>query len=197
MGAEHCLLAIKNQAHVFFGDPGGIYRTVNGHLLSINGVIYCDTDNKIDRMAAKATAIGVLNRGGNILIYPEGAWNITENEPVMMLYKGAVDMAVKTGADIIPIAMECYGRTYVMNIGANISYNIGDVYNISNETEKLRNALSTLRWEIWENKGLHRRAKMSWNEAQKYQDYVMRGAGANDYSVEKIQKRRFNREHKW
>lgn len=85
--AEHCLLAIKNQAHVFFGDPGGIYRTVNGLLLSINGVIYCDTDNKIDRMAAKATAIGVLNRGGNILIYPEGAWNITENEPVMMLYK--------------------------------------------------------------------------------------------------------------
>ena len=73
--AEHCLLAIDDYAHVFFGDPGGIYRTINGLLLSVNGVVYCETDNKLDRMAAKAASIDILNHGGNLLIYPEGAWN--------------------------------------------------------------------------------------------------------------------------
>ena len=72
------------------------------------GFIGCDTTEKEDRHIAKELAIRTLKQGGNILIWPEGAWNITENEVVMKLYTGTVEMAIRSGADIIPIAIEQY-----------------------------------------------------------------------------------------
>lgn len=57
--------------------------------------------------------------GGDLLIYPEGAWNITENQVVMPLYTGTAEMAIRTGAEIIPIAIEQGGKRYYANIGEN------------------------------------------------------------------------------
>lgn len=150
--AEQLLLAIGQQAHVFFGDPGNIYRTVNGILLHLNGVIYVETNNKNDRIASKSAINKLINQGGSLLIFPEGAWNITENLPVMRLYSGAVEIAIKTGCDIVPIAMEEYENTYVINIDKNINFRGRSIDDKNDLTDELRNALCTLRWEIWEDK---------------------------------------------
>lgn len=45
------------------------------------------------------------------MIFPEGAWNISENLLVMKLYTGAAEMAIRTGADIVPIAIEQFGKS--------------------------------------------------------------------------------------
>lgn len=83
----------------------------------LNGVLYLDTAYKEDRMIAKEMGIRLLNQGGSLGIFPEGAWNVTENEVVMKLYSGTAEMAIRTGADIVPIAIEQRGRTFCVNIG--------------------------------------------------------------------------------
>lgn len=192
--AEQLLLAIGHQAHVFFGDPGDIYRTVNGLLLHFNGVIYVETNNKNDRIASKSAINKLMNQGGSLLIFPEGAWNITENLPVMRLYSGAVETAIKTSCDIVPIAMEEYGNTYVINIGGNISFRGRSIEDKNSLTDELRNELCKLRWEIWEDKGIVCRESLRPNEAEIYVQSIMKRT-TNGYTVEKINKRKYQDNH--
>ena len=112
--------AIKDPAYLFLGDPQELYRNLEGLLLYLNGVICLETRDKIDRGIAKKRSIELLEKGGNLLIYPEGAWNISPNLPVMKLYKGAVNIAVKTKADLIPIAIEQIENHFYVSIGKNI-----------------------------------------------------------------------------
>lgn len=146
--------AMKKHAYLFLGDPEGLYKDISGLLLHFNGVICLETRNKNDRFIAKERAIELLLKGGNLLIYPEGAWNITDNLPVLKLYSGAVKMAVETGAELIPIAIEQYDNKFLVNIGENL---IVEPDNIEKSNQYLRDALATLKWEIWEtNEIVHR-----------------------------------------
>lgn len=38
----------------------------------------------------------------------------------MPLYSGTAEMAIRSGAEIVPIAIEEYGKDYYVNIGKNI-----------------------------------------------------------------------------
>lgn len=155
---ESTFEAIKSPCYLFMGDAREIYRTADGIMLSLNGVIFFDTEDKADRAVAKKRAISLLKSGGSLLIYPEGAWNITENEIVMPLYAGTAEMAIKSGAEIVPMAIERYGERYMVAIGENIStenLNVSDKYELTN---RLRDEQVDLKWQIWEQEGLkHRR----------------------------------------
>lgn len=48
-----------------------------------------------------------------MMIFPEGAWNVTDNLPVMKLFGGTVSMALLSGAVIIPIAIEQYSKDFL------------------------------------------------------------------------------------
>lgn len=85
------------------------------------------------------------------MIYPEDAWNIIENQVVMPLYSGAAEMAIRSGAEIVPIAMEQYDKTYYVNIGKNINLTGYALSQKRQATEELRDVLCTLKWEIWKN----------------------------------------------
>lgn len=108
---------IKEHAYLFLGDPKGLYKDISGLLLFLNGVINMEIKDKTDRFIDKKRAIELLNKNGNLLIFPEGAWNITPNLLVMDLYKEAVLMARETGADIIPVAIEQYDNDFFVSIG--------------------------------------------------------------------------------
>lgn len=139
---------IKEPAYLMLGDPGILYKMPIYQALRLNGVIPLETKNKTDRKIAYNRAIELLNNGGNLLIYPEGAWNVSPNEIVMKTFTGTVRMAKETGVDIIPIGVEQYGKTFFFNVGEN--------YKIDNDTSKsddelnkeLRDKLCTLKWDI-------------------------------------------------
>lgn len=145
--------AIKTPAFLFLGDPRSLYRQIEGVVLYLNGVICVDTDSKRDRQIAKDVGIRLLKAGGNLLIYPEGAWNLTENQAVMPLFSGTAEMAICAEADIVPVAIEQYGRRFYVNIGERIPH---DAFSLSQKKELsdyLRDVLCTLKWEIWEQYG--------------------------------------------
>lgn len=141
---------INTPAYLMLGDPGILYKMPIYCGLKLNGVIPLETKNKQDRRIAYNRAIELLKNGGNLLIYPEGAWNVTPNEIVMKTFTGTVRMAKEAGVEIVPIAVEQYNNIFYFNIGKN--YTIDKNTNVTDAelNADLRDKLATLKWEIME-----------------------------------------------
>ena len=186
---EMILSAIGDHAYLFWGSPKDNYKNIVGVLLGLNGTIICETLHKEDRHISKETSVRWLSQGGNLLIFPEGAWNVLENPPVMPLYTGTAEMALRSGAEIIPLAIEQYGRDFVINIGQNLRPEGHDKQTL---TAALRDAMATLRWEIWAQKPVTARRSLPADCAAQYR----RGFEAqfqNDcYSLNDIEMTRYH-----
>lgn len=151
---ERCFEAIKKHAFLFIGDPKEVYRNFDGVLLFANGMICLETRSKEDRYIAKMNAIELLNKNGKLLIYPEGVWNISENLLVNPMYMGTASIAMKTNADIVPVAIEQYDKTFYVSIGQNIECGIWNSTEVELLTKHIRDELATLKWEIFEARGI-------------------------------------------
>ena len=120
-----------------------------------------DTGDKEDRNIAYLRAVELLRAGDSLMIYPEGARNGTENQPVMGLFHGTAKMAMETGTKIVPIGIEQYDSRFVVNFGNKI---LPERFQSSKAlTQHLRDALATLKWEIWEREGLVKRSHFADN----------------------------------
>ena len=160
---ETAFEVIKKPCWLFLGDPREVYKNIDGFMLGLNGVICLDSKDKDDRSIAKETAIGLLQNGGSLMIFPEGAWNISVNQPVMGLFAGTADIAIQSGAHIVPVALECYGKHMYAAVGKNIEV-AGvweDKYVLTNH---LRDTLATLKWRIFESVD-------TWNRKDIPEDY--------------------------
>jgi 1-acyl-sn-glycerol-3-phosphate acyltransferase len=189
---EMALESIQDTCFLFLGSPGKLYRSLNGVLVYLFGFIGCDTTEKEDRYISKELAIRTLKQGGNILIFPEGAWNITENQVVMKLYTGTIEMAIRSGADIVPIAIEQYEKSFYINIGKNISLDeTSDLNKKRKLSDDLRDTLCTLKWEIWEQFPITKRSSLPENMGQIFVEKIM-SETANDYTLEEIERDRFH-----
>lgn len=245
---EMALRIIGRQCWFFMGDPGKVYKNLDGLALWMNGTIFTDTAYREDRHIGKETCVSTLEQGASLLIYPEGAWNITENQVVQPLFTGAAEMSLRTGAKIVPIAIEQYGKQYYANIGRAIdpeSFRTVDCKmgqgvpgqgmqsqevqsqrmpgqepcRISGRKEEqvqkadkipeqgtgqmpgreekqiltdyLRDALCTLKWEIWEQFAPVARDSLPEDAADVYLDGIMRQS-ENGYTVEEIVRTRFH-----
>lgn len=146
--------AINNPAYLMLGDPGILYRMPIYQGLKLNGVIPLETSDREDRKIAYTRAIELLNSGGNLLIYPEGAWNVSPNLVVMKTFTGTVRMAQETGAEIVPIALEQYGKTFYFNVGKNYCIPKNSPKSADELNADLRDTLATLKWEIMEQQGV-------------------------------------------
>ena len=189
---EMALESIQDTCFLFLGSPGKLYRSLDGVLVYLFGFIGCDTTEKEDRHIAKELAIRTLKQGGNILIFPEGAWNITENQVVMKLYTGTIEMAIRSGADIVPIAIEQYEKSFYINIGKNISLDeTSDLNKKRKLSDDLRDTLCTLKWEISEQFPITKRSSLPENMGQIFVEKIM-SETANDYTIEEIERDRFH-----
>lgn len=148
---------IRVPAWLMLADPRELYRSFSGAMLDLNGVIVFDSDHKKDRHIAKLRSIELLRSGTNLIIFSEGAYNISPNQLVMHPYAGTAEIALEANADIVPIALVRDGKRYYMNIGKNFDprdYSLEHKYKL---TDLLRDNLATLLWEIMEQLPLTRR----------------------------------------
>lgn len=114
----------NNHTYLLYGNLKDFFKTFHGIGLWINGVILVDRTNKLSRKLSIVKMTNIINSGGNITIFPEGTWNLTESLPVLELHLGIYDIVSNTGAKVIPIA------TYLNN---NITYyNKGEPLDITN-----------------------------------------------------------------
>lgn len=149
---ERVFEACKTSCWIFNGDPETVYRNFDGFSLAMSGVILIDTEFKTDRKVALETAVKLLKSKGNLMFFPEGIWNVEPSIPVLHLFPGIVEIAFRTSADIIPVAIEQYGNHFQINIGRNIR--IEELRRISDSPNTvlkfLRDEMATLKWEIFE-----------------------------------------------
>ena len=119
------------------------------------------------------------------MIFPEGAWNISVNQPVMGLFTGTADIAIQSKAQIVPVALECYSKHMYVAIGKNID--VVDAWQDKNElTSYLRDALATLKWRIFETVGIHRRNDIPENYRQTYIDCIINDNKDTSYTEQDV-----------
>lgn len=171
--------AIKDHQYPFAGDPETMYRSMDGVILSLNGLVYCDTNDKEDRRIALERAKEVLKRGTNLAIYPEGVWNVSPNLLSLPLFPGIIKIAMETGCDIVPVAVEQYGDDFYVNIGENFKVSNNSEFATMEDEKRyieekkieLRDVFATLKWDILEvGPKLSRDSIGSYEEA--YHDFV-------------------------
>ena len=155
------------------GDPGILYKKLIYQGLKLNGVIPLETKNRLDRKVAYNRSIELLKNGGNLLIYPEGAWNVSPNEIVMKTFVGTVRMAKETGAYIVPIAVEQYGKNFYFNIGKNYGIASNSNKNENELNNELRDKLATLKWQIMETQKMVKRDNIPDNYIHKFQSDIV------------------------
>lgn len=163
---ENIYESLRRGCWWFVGDPCVLYKELSGLLLYLNGSIFLELTDKEDRHIAYLRSIELLRGGGSLMIFPEGARNGSENLPVLPLFSGTAKMAMETNVKIIPVAIEQYGKRFVIKFGSEI---LPDHFNSHADlTQNLRDALATLKWEIWENEEIQSRTQLPENFREQF-----------------------------
>lgn len=156
---ETVITYIKEHFILLTGDFEDLYGTVDGTFLFLNGCVFVRKDDAADRHLSKEKMIQVLKSGSNVMWFPEGAWNLSPNLPMLQMPYGIIDAAQQTDAVIIPIGIEEYGKNFIVNIGENFYVN-KNKDNLIPEIQRLRDCMATLKYEIWESVSLVSRSQI-------------------------------------
>lgn len=115
------------------------------HLL---GAIWVDREDREDMAASKAALQEALSRGQDVLWFPEGTWNLTDNLLVLPLRWGIIDVARQAKARIVPVALD-YDREKLV-CRAKFGEPIGgeQLEDKATGIRTLRDAMASLRWEL-------------------------------------------------
>lgn len=141
---ETMLNVIDRNAYLILGSVETLRYNPEAYLSWLNGMIVFDILNLEERSALSVKMERVLQTQ-SILIFPEGSHNYDLNKLIKPLYDGPVNLALKTGKKIVPVAMV---KDYEKNVAyldvgnpidvRNLDLNIQDYYPEKEENEKYR-----------------------------------------------------------
>lgn len=180
---------IKEQFFVIAADYILMHGTINGFFMNLNGVIYLDEKDKKDKANTKKLMINLLQSGNNIMVFPEGTWNLSENEIIRDIAYGVADAAISADAVIVPIAIEQYGKHFVICQGEMFEPNTQQRADKAMLTIALRDEFASLKWKIWERNGVCQRrslphdywSKFIQDRCAEWRGYDMEGQVVNGY----------------
>lgn len=126
-----------------------------------------------NRRNAKLDMIKILRKGYSIMYYPEGAWNLSPNKLHLPMRYGFLDIAKKAEAPIVPMVSEfTYDtsqereRITKVHIRFGKPVTVGRTDNLKVKLLEYEERISTIRWELIEEKGIFPRNSVT------YQEYV-------------------------
>ena len=141
---ETMLNVIDRNAYLILGSVETLRYNPEAYLSWLNGMIVFDILNLEERSALSVKMERVVQTQ-SILIFPEGSHNYDLNKLIKPLYDGPVNLALKTGKKIVPVAMV---KDYEKNVAyldvgnpidvRNLDLNIQDYYPEKEENEKYR-----------------------------------------------------------
>lgn len=142
-----CLATIDRSAYLLMGSTNQVEYNKLMYFAWFNGFIYVDRTNSDSRKSSLDKMERVIRSGSSILLFPEGAFNNTENKLCNRLFAGPYLLAKRTGAKVVPIApfYEYGSDTIYMKYGEPI-----DMCSHENKDEAirlLRDKFSTMVYE--------------------------------------------------
>lgn len=148
---------IKKHHYVLLGTQP--LEVLDKIAFNLNGVVWVNRKNKDSKIKAKQKLIDILKGGTNILMFPEGTWNRTENKIMLPLHWGVIDIAKECNVPIIPIILEYSSKVCTAKIGKPLFINEND--DKKDAINKLRDSMATLRYELWEQQSISHRNTIS------------------------------------
>lgn len=150
---------INEQSFVVAADFIHMHSTISGFFMNLNGVIYVDEEDREDKANTKKLMTRLLQSGKNIMILPEGTWNLSENEIILDIAYGTAETAISADAVIVPIAIEQCGKHFVICQGTPLAPVKLQMDKLG-LTIVLRDELAELKWRIWEKNGMCQRSSL-------------------------------------
>lgn len=160
--------AVRSHFYLLSGDFENLQGGVEQVFLNLNGVLYFNEKYRPDRKAIAVKMVAHLRSGGNILYYPEGAWNFSPNRLVQPLYPGIIRITKEGGARIVPIGVEQYEKRFIIHIGKPMD--VDRFPDVETALDALQDELASLKWEIWEAEATQKRELLRGNEWEQYID---------------------------
>ena len=112
--------------------------------------------------------IKLLLDGHSVAFFPESAWNLSPNKLHLPMNFGFIDIAKKTGVPIVPVVDEyTYDSSAKKEKIKRIHIRFGKPIHVmrmdslKDKLEEYQEAISTIRWALFEEKGIFRRDKLS------------------------------------
>lgn len=93
---DHCYFLVGKQS----------LELLDSIFFFLNGVIYVDRKSKKSKKKSLQQMLKILQEGKNLVIYPEGTWNLTPSKLIIPLNWGIISLAKQTGVPIIPLILE-------------------------------------------------------------------------------------------
>lgn len=140
---------IEDSVFVLYGGGGSTTMPIMDRIACwLVGFIPVCRGDRESRRQSLHTITQILKNGGNILIFPEGSWNMTPAMPVKKLWWGLLDAAKDAEANIVPVAVQLVGNEYCVTIGERFEYE--KFSEKSDQINALRDEMATLAWELIE-----------------------------------------------
>lgn len=150
------LASIDRNAYVLIGTTDQLDHNPQMYAAWLNGLIYVNRLDPKSRKECMKKMERVLNNGTSVLMFPEGVLNNSENLYCQPLFPGVYYLSQNTGKKVVPIVSHKEYGSDVINIAAS------EPIDLTNMTKKealseLRDALSTLRYNLVDNSQILRR----------------------------------------
>ena len=214
---ESAMEAIDEQVYFVMGDPEETYINFEGFFLDkIQGRICTDTgyniydifkkykegqeltnnekklynEYKKDRHICEVTCTRRIANKDNILIYPEGAWNVTPRL-TQTLFPGAARIAINGDGIIIPIGIVRDNKKYTVNIGKEMDVSGANEKDTKDITNQLKENINSLVGEIvFNNDEIYLRSQFKKNPYENELDYLdnIMSESENGYTLDVIEK---------
>ena len=165
---------IDRLAYTLIGTPDQVEHNPLLYAAWVCGMMYVDKINPQSRKDAVEKLVRVLENNTSVIIYPEGAWNNTENLLVQPLFASPWILAQRTGCKVVPIAMH---QEYKKK---DIWYRAGEPLDLAgmekrDALDKLRDTMATMKYELMaEHSTVLKRAELGPEPRLDYIDERMR-----------------------
>ena len=174
--------SIKEHAFLFAAKQP--LEKIDELFFNLNGTIYVDRKDKEDMNLSKEAMIETLNKKRNILVFPEGTWNLTDSNLMHEMKWGIIDVAKKTSALIVPIALnyDYDNRVCKYRVGSPIDVN---QKSLKDGIDLVRDSIASLRWDLMELDGTCKREEIDVNKERNNRMNSVKEYPKLDYEYEK------------
>ncbi len=169
--------AVGKSGYIVFGNPYLALEISNGLGLWAYGMILLSRDYSASRKATYEKMKYVINHGGNIIIYPEGYWNLddngeaderhgadghnSENWLVQDINIGCIRLARETGCEIVPMILHYdeyrEKRCYAMR---GIPFCVGEAEELIQKKNELVEVMQTMLFQLMEKYSTYSRCEL-------------------------------------
>jgi 1-acyl-sn-glycerol-3-phosphate acyltransferase len=197
--------AVRKSGYFVFGNPTlACESLMNGFGLWSYGMILVKRDEKSSRQACMEKMRFLINNGANVIIFPEGYWNLadnglkdekhgadnhnSENWLIQDINIGVLRLAKELGCEIVPTIlhydeynnMRCYARR-----GKAVS--VSNTDDIFQKKDELLEIMDTMYYELMEKHSFYTRQQLEENNLSlKEQWELLKKKLISDCDIDKV-----------